>query len=89
MFPVGKIAQELARGIVVEGLKGEVDLGVQIGDGANVVLKGFEVTCGKCHDREEVVRFENDLVVIIVSVQDNGEGMQERGSAWVLVVPSL
>jgi hypothetical protein len=67
------------RGIVLKGLKGEADLGVQISGGTNVILKGIEVTHGECRDREEVVGFEDDLVMVIVDVRDNGEGDVEEG----------
>ena len=84
LFPVGEIAQELTRSIVLEGLKGEVDLGVQISGSTDVVLKGVKVTCSKCHDRKEVVRFEDNLVVVIIGIRDNGKGdVEERVSLSV------
>ena len=74
LFPVREIAQELARGVVLESLKGSADLGIEISGCADVVLEGVEVPCCKCCNGEEMVRFEDDLVLVIVSVGENREG---------------
>ena len=54
--------------MVVERLKGKRHLRVSGGGVADVVFKGVEIVGGVQGSREKVVRFEDDLVLVVIGI---------------------
>jgi hypothetical protein len=74
LFPVGKSAQEWVWGMIMECLKSKRHLRVSGGGIADVVFKGIKIIGGVQDGREKVVRFEHNLVLVVVGICNKMSG---------------
>ena len=70
LLPIGKVGDELARGVVLKSFQYGDDLRIKVECIANVLFKGVMVIGSYPGSGKKVIQFKDNLILVVIGICD-------------------